>query len=446
MALLHQDHNKLAIKMIGYFIHDMNAELLIYCLDYHKEKFLNFSLKLSAFSKFLFKKDEVADKLLELLNSGTNTRYYLDIITMIDISLWKTTKLKKLLSIFGAFGKEGYEKNQLLLSYNPLMTIALSCEILTNIQKNRKKLENQSTTAKNNLLRLGQMYSSKIENEDFYESLVTDTDSRNRSLLTIITDFEFEPLMDENDPKAENILMSIYQGKETAKCNGNINGYSSIYHIITTFPKMVKGDRFNWLRFVKNNFKPKYEVNYNFQYRYRSHSINFIFWKEFICALLVLIIFQYINFRYLSLFDISSLEHLSYSQKVTQIEENIEIYKEYNYVALIFAFSMVAHSLQKVFFNALTTTGKLPLDKWTVMDTVSSVLHIISIAIIWNLKPEDFLHLRWKDWIDYLILLVLSMTWIRFFSFFLVIRNISKLLLTLVAMITDTLAFILIVA
>lgn len=97
-------------------------------------------------------------------------------------------------------------------------------------------MENQATKAKDNLLRLGQMYTSKIEDEDFYESLVTDTDSRNRSLLKIITDYEFEPLMDENDPKAESIMMSIYQGKETAKCDGSIQGYSSIYHVITSQP------------------------------------------------------------------------------------------------------------------------------------------------------------------------------------------------------------------
>jgi hypothetical protein len=77
---------------------------------------------------------------------------------------------------------------------------------------------------------------------------------------------------------------------------------------------------------------------------------------------------------------------------------------------------------------------------------VSAVLYIISIFVISNLTPDIFMDSKAKDWVDYFVLLVLIVSWIRFFSFFLVIRDVSKLLLTLMAMITDTLAFILIVA
>lgn len=284
-ALLHQEHEELAIEMIGYYFHEMNQELLIYCLDKGKEAFLSKSLELSAFNKFLFKEVDIVDKILELLTNGTNTVYYLNILTLIDISLWKNGKIKQLIEIFDQYANESYDNNQLLLSYNPIITIALACEVLQNIARNRKKLENQATKVKNDLLALGQMYSSKIEDEDFYEELITDTDFRDRSLLKIITDKEFEPLMDENDPKAENIMMSIYQGKETTRCDGNIKGYSSIYHVITSRPKKVAQNTFKWFPFLKNFFEPNYDFDYNFQYRYRSHSINFIFWKEFFCAL-----------------------------------------------------------------------------------------------------------------------------------------------------------------
>lgn len=124
---------------------------------------------------------------------------------------------------------------------------------------------------------------------------------------------------------------------------------------------------------------------------------------------------------------------------------NIETYRSLNNIALFLDFSILVHTFQKLLFNGMTTTGRLPFDKWTIIDTVSSILSIISIIVVSNLSPEDFMNTKKKDWIDYLILLVLIVTWIRFFSFFLVIRDISKLLLTLVAMIADTLAFILIV-
>jgi len=132
--------------------------------------------------------------------------------------------------------------------------------------------------------------------------------------------------------------------------------------------------------------------------------------------------------------------------KIKTLEDNLETYQNYNIFAFIFSFSLIAHTILKMTFNTFSTTGLLPLDKWTLIDLASALLYIISIFVVSNLSPEDYLDSDKKDWIDYFILLVLGVTWLRFFSLFLVIRDISKLLLTLLAMITDTIAFIIIVA
>lgn len=79
---------------------------------------------------------------------------------------------------------------------------------------------------------LGQIYTKKIENEKFYEKLITELDFKGRSVLKIIAEKKFELLMDENDPKAENIMMGIWQGKEANRCDGIISGYSSLTHIL----------------------------------------------------------------------------------------------------------------------------------------------------------------------------------------------------------------------
>jgi len=50
-----------------------------------------------------------------------------------------------------------------------------------------------------------------------------------------------------------------------------------------------------------------------------------------------------------------------------------------------------------------------------------------------------------KDSVDYFMIVVLGISWLRFFVYFLVVRTISKLLLTLIAMIGDTLSFMFIV-
>jgi hypothetical protein len=34
--------------------------------------------------------------------------------------------------------------------------------------------------------------------------------------------------MDEDDPKAENLMNKIWKGKESANCDGSMKGYSSL--------------------------------------------------------------------------------------------------------------------------------------------------------------------------------------------------------------------------
>jgi len=43
--------------------------------------------------------------------------------------------------------------------------------------------------------------------------------------------------MDEEDPKAENLMVMIWHGNDATKCDGNIFGYSNLSHIIMTRAK-----------------------------------------------------------------------------------------------------------------------------------------------------------------------------------------------------------------
>ena len=104
------------------------------------------------------------------------------------------------------------------------------------------------------------------------------TDFKGRSVLKIITVNDFEPLMNQGDPKAENMMMSIWYGKESHKCDGNIFGYSSLAFIATSKTKKALGDKYSFWRVATNFFIPNLDVDYNFQYRYRTQSISFMFY------------------------------------------------------------------------------------------------------------------------------------------------------------------------
>jgi hypothetical protein len=228
---------------------------------------------------------------LSILREGYRTNFLMNILTLIDISVWKNKYLKELLDTLNEYIEDPYDKNKLLLSPNPLMTIALACEILGKVSEYRRKFDNECNKISKSLLELGKMYSLKIEDEKFYERLITGLDFKGRSVLKIITENQYEPLMSEKDPKAENLMLMIWHGKEATKCDGNIYGYSNLSHILMTKAKKISGKSVKLLQMITNYYEPNFKVDYSFQYRYRSKAINFYFMKEFLCALAMLVIF-----------------------------------------------------------------------------------------------------------------------------------------------------------
>jgi len=113
--------------------------------------------------------------------------------------------------------------------------------------------------------------------------------------------------MDENDPKAENLMLTLYKGKESARCDGDIYGYSNMIHLLSSKVKKDQGAKLDFMKIVTNYFKPNFKVDYAFQYRYRSKDISFYYQKEFLCAAAMLGLFQYINYQYLQNFNAATI-------------------------------------------------------------------------------------------------------------------------------------------
>jgi hypothetical protein len=91
-------------------------------------------------------------------------------------------------------------------------------------------------------LELGRAYTGKVEDDELYEKLIMAEDFQGRKVLKIITLNAYEPLMDEEDPKAEDIITKLWDGHESTKCDGNIYGYSTLMHIIKSGGKLLKDD------------------------------------------------------------------------------------------------------------------------------------------------------------------------------------------------------------
>ena len=70
--------------------------------------------------------------------------------------------------------------------------------------------------------------------------------------------------MDIRDPKAENLMISIWNGKESSKCDGNFFGFSSLAFILDTKTKRVTKDKYSLINIITNFYKTNLDVDYWF--------------------------------------------------------------------------------------------------------------------------------------------------------------------------------------
>ena len=82
---------------------------------------------------------------------------------------------------------------------------------------------------------------------------------------------------------------------------------------------------------------------------------------------------------------------------------------------------------------------------WTIIDFICSFFNIICFNVIGSVTPNQIIDPLQKQNLDYYVIAVVVVSWFRFFGYFLMIRNISKLVMTLIKILYETLYFIFIV-
>ena len=113
-------------------------------------------------------------------------------------------------------------------------------------------------------------------------------------------------------------------------------------------------------------------------------------------------------------------------------------------VGLIISATLVSGQLFKVLFNIFSFTH-IPADRWTITELISALINMISFLLLNNLQVETVKNINQKQYYDYLIIFVMLFTWIKFLSFFLVIKGISNHFITIYKMFQNALNFILMV-
>ena len=126
------------------------------------------------------------------------------------------------------------------------------------------------------------------------------------------------------------------------------------------------------------------------------------------------------------------------------MQAKIDDYRSFNFLGTLFSVALLIHAASKIIFNAIAKQ-KLPLDKWTLLDASSAIFNLVAFNVVGNVTPDQILTTTDKQRLDYYVITIVLLSWFRFFAYFLIIKNISKLLMTLWRMIKETMSFMFIV-
>jgi hypothetical protein len=140
-----------------------------------------------------------------------------------------------------------------------------------------------------------------------------------------------------------------------------------------------------------------------------------------------------INFTYLDLFKEKRFIGFADLGKTAYVEDCIKEYNKINFLGSIFSSALVFHLFEKILFNCFAYK-KLIIDTWTIIDFVSAALNLFCFNVIGNVQAEQIEDPVQKSVLNYYVICVTIVSWLRFFGYFLMVRIISKLLHTLFRM------------
>ena len=90
------------------------------------------------------------------------------------------------------------------------------------------------------------------------------------------------------------------------------------------------------------------------------------------------------------MFKQSQFDGFTDNCKYVLVADKIIEYNGINFYGTIFSATLVLHLLAKVLFNCFARV-KIPLDKWSIIDILCSLLNIACFNVIGKTKPEQIM-------------------------------------------------------
>lgn len=127
-------------------------------------------------------------------------------------------------------------------------------------------------------------------------------------------------------------------------------------------------------------------------------------------------------------------EYETEEARIEKVSKNLDSYKSINSWGTAFSIPYFISLVCRLIFN-IQSKKKLPYDIWLVADVVAGITNIVAFQVIGNAAPEDILDEQSKWYLDYFMIGVLTISWLRFFSYFLVITSISRIAMSMLEII-----------
>ncbi|CAI2360713.1 unnamed protein product [Moneuplotes crassus] len=438
-CLLESCWDHLAIKYCEFYIKDADRDLLRFCIKNENEDFLKHALNNNIFLSSVLDHDDTVTMILDLLYSRTRCDYIINIMMYSDYYLWSKDNLYRLYIIFSRIKDEDIDKNILLSFYNPILALAIICDILNKIGNISNQYTRPAKELSKDLQNIGNKLSENL-NEELIKRVYMATNFKGQTLLRIIVNLDLEPFVQSQ--KVEELIETLWTGKETYECDGTDSYFSKLTYISTSSLRFLPGKDFTLKELVDQDFEYQYnDEKFWYQYYFRRYSIKYIFAKECLSVVLQTFVVQLVNYKYTRSFRKEVYAEMDFKDQYNYIEKDLESYLFYNnYLGFFFSVLAFYSFLMKIVFH-FGSDLHLPIDKWTVCDILSIFINIICYAILAGLDYHSIIDTKTKEYYDWISILIVLGTWLRLTMYLLVIHAFSVVLNTLFKMVAAATSF-----
>ena len=273
--LLHKSWDHLAIKYVDAFQEDADSNLLKFCVINENEDFLRFALNEQIFSQKVIDSDEITKMIIQMLEGKICWNIVINILLFSDFHNWGKENLAKLYSILQKIESENTEDNLVLMLHNPILSLTVLWDVLIKIGETSAIFKIPAKLLSDKLQNICFKISQLLK-EDYIEKIYTETDFKGRSVLRIATENGLDPVI--KSLKVEELISTLWTGKESYEWDGRTSWYSKLFYIRETNLRFLKGKTFTIKDLVSQNFSVQTEdEKFWYQFEFRRHSIEYIF-------------------------------------------------------------------------------------------------------------------------------------------------------------------------